>query len=89
MVYCRSGKRSAAAAAKLDGNLFKTYNLLGGYLSWTEAGKSVSTYDVEGFKTASGEPLAITLINPLQGPFNTDRPCIRLRQAYGLCDGIS
>ena len=62
MVYCRSGKRSAAAAAKLDGNLFKTYNLLGGYLAWTEAGKSVSTYDVEGFKTASGEPLAITLI---------------------------
>ena len=39
MVYCRSGKRSAAAAAKLDGNYFKTYNLLGGYLAWTEAGK--------------------------------------------------
>ena len=39
MVYCRSGKRSAAAAAKLDGHGYKTYNLLGGYLAWTEAGK--------------------------------------------------
>lgn len=45
MVYCRSGKRSAAAAAKLDRNGYKTYNLLGGYLAWTEAGKP----------TASGE----------------------------------
>lgn len=62
MVYCRSGKRSAAAAAKLDGNYFKTYNLLGGYLAWTEAGKPASLCDVEGFKTASGEPLTITLI---------------------------
>lgn len=62
MVYCRSGKRSAAAAAKLDGNYFKTYNMLGGYLAWTTAEKPVSTYDVEGFKTASGEPIAITLI---------------------------
>ncbi len=62
MVYCRSGKRSAAAAAKLDGSFFKTHNLLGGYLAWTEAGKPVSVYDVEGFKTASGEPFAITLI---------------------------
>ena len=41
MVYCRSGKRSAAAAAKLDGNNYKTYNLLGGYLAWTAAGKTV------------------------------------------------
>ena len=39
MVYCRSGKRSAAAAAKLDGYYFKTYNLIGGYMAWTEAGK--------------------------------------------------
>lgn len=62
MVYCRSGKRSAAAAAKLDGSFSKTYNMLGGYLAWTEARKPVSAYDVEGFKTASGEPFAITFI---------------------------
>lgn len=62
MVYCRSGKRSAAAAAVLDGNFFKTYNLLGGFLAWTGAGKPVSAYDVEGFKTASGELLTVSLI---------------------------
>lgn len=39
MVYCRSGKRSAAAAARLDGMGFRTYNLLGGYLKWTEEGR--------------------------------------------------
>ena len=39
MVYCRSGKRSAAAADRLDAAYFKTYNLSGGFLAWTEAGK--------------------------------------------------
>ena len=62
MVYCRSGKRSAAAAAKLDGAGFTTYNLLGGFLGWTEAGKPVSVYEVERFMTESGEPVDITLI---------------------------
>lgn len=62
MVYCRSGKRSAAAAAKLDGAYFKTYNLLGGFLAWTEAGKPVSAYEVERFMTESGEPVDITLV---------------------------
>ena len=45
MVYCRTGKRSAEAAATLDGLFFKTYNLLGGYVGWTEAGKSVEIPD--------------------------------------------
>ena len=40
MVYCRSGKRSAAAAEKLAAAGYKTYNMLGGYLAWTEAGKN-------------------------------------------------
>lgn len=62
LVYCRSGKRSAAAAAKLEGIGFKTYNLLGGYMGWTEAGKPVSVYEVEAFKTSIGEPLTITLV---------------------------
>lgn len=62
MVYCRSGKRSASAAAKLDKAGFKTYNLLGGYLGWTEAEMPVSFYEVDRFRTASGEPVDITLI---------------------------
>ena len=56
MVYCRSGKRSAAAAAKLDGNYFKTYNLLGGYMAWTEAGEpTVSGDDDPVFATLKDE----------------------------------
>lgn len=62
MVYCRSGKRSAAAAAKLDGCFFKTYNLLSGYLAWVEAGKPVTRYEVERFFTGSGQPVDMTLI---------------------------
>ena len=62
MVYCRSGKRSAKAAWKLDGNEFRTYNLLGGYLGWTEAGKRTTTYEAERFCTPSGKAVTITLI---------------------------
>ena len=62
LVYCRSGRRSAAAAAKLDGAFFKTYNLKGGYLAWTAAGKPVTKYEVERFLTDSGLPVDITLI---------------------------
>ena len=62
MVYCRSGKRSAAAAAKLAKAGFKVDNLPGGYLAWTEAGKPVTTYEVERFSTVSGAPVEITLI---------------------------
>ena len=42
MVYCRSGRRSAAAAKVLDGLGFTTYNLKGGILAWTDAGKKVT-----------------------------------------------
>ena len=42
MVYCRSGRRSAEAAATLDGIGFKTYNMKGGILAWTAAGKRVT-----------------------------------------------
>ncbi len=62
MVYCRSGKRSAKAAWKLDGNEFRTYNLLGGYLGWTEAGKRTTTYEAERFCTPSGKVVTVTLI---------------------------
>ena len=62
MVYCRSGKRSAEAASKLGKAGFDVYNLQGGYLAWTEAEKPVSIYEVERFRTVSGEPVDITLI---------------------------
>ena len=54
LVYCRSGRRSAAAAAWLDGNDYKTYNLRGGYQAWSNAGKKIDhSLDVP-YKTASG-----------------------------------
>lgn len=62
LVYCRSGRRSADASAQLDKAGYRVSNLLGGYLAWTEAGKPVSTYEVERFLTPSGEPVDITLI---------------------------
>ena len=62
MVYCRSGRRSAEAAATLDGIGFKTYNLKGGILAWTAGGKRVTKYEVERFWTASGAPIDITLV---------------------------
>ena len=66
-VYCRSGKRSAAAAKKLAKAGYKVSNLLGGYLAWTEAGNLVTTaapgrYETESFTTDSGLPVEITLI---------------------------
>ena len=61
-VYCRSGKRSAAAAAKLSKAGYKVANMLGGYLAWTEENRPVTTYAVETFITPAGNPVAITLI---------------------------
>lgn len=61
-VYCRSGRRSAEAAAKLSKAGYKVSNLLGGIVAWTEAGKPVTTYAIETFFTNSGLPVAITLI---------------------------
>ena len=61
-IYCRSGKRSAAAAAKLSKAGYKVSNMLGGYLAWTEENRPVTTYAVETFITPAGTPVAITLI---------------------------
>ena len=40
-VYCRSGKRSAMAAALLAKEGFTVTNLLGGIIAWTDAKKAV------------------------------------------------
>lgn len=61
-VYCRSGKRASEASAALAKAGFEVYNLEGGYISWTEAGKPVTKYEVERFVTASGTPVDIVLI---------------------------
>ena len=61
-IYCRSGKRSAAAATKLSKAGYTVYNLKGGYLAWTEAGKPVTKYEAETFFTESGVPVRITLV---------------------------
>lgn len=41
-VYCRSGKRSKAAADILSQKGFKVYELAKGFNSWQEAGKEVT-----------------------------------------------
>lgn len=62
LLYCRSGRRSAAAAAKLSKAGYQVFNLAGGFLAWAEAGKAVSMYEVERFFTKAGNPLDISLI---------------------------
>lgn len=41
-VYCRSGKRSAAAAQRLAAAGFTVYNLRGGILEWIGSGKPLA-----------------------------------------------
>lgn len=41
-LYCRSGKRSAAAAQRLADKGFTTYNLVGGILKWNELQTKIS-----------------------------------------------
>ena len=61
-VYCRSGKRSAEASAKLVEAGYTVYNLLGGFMAWSEAGRPINTYAVERFYTDSFMPVDITLV---------------------------
>ena len=62
-VYCRSGRRSAeAAAALVKAGYTSVSNLLGGYVAWAEAGKPVSAYAVETFFTDGGRPVDVMLI---------------------------
>ena len=56
-VYCRSGRRSANAAAKLAEQGYEVTNLKGGILAWKEAGMTVEAdkYETDVFKTKSGK----------------------------------
>ena len=60
-VYCRSGRRSAEAAAALSDAGYKVINLKDGYAGWTAEGKPVNTYGVESMMSG-GKPVSITLI---------------------------
>lgn len=42
-VYCRSGKRSHAAAERLKASGFKVVDMSGGYLNWTGQGLPIVT----------------------------------------------
>ena len=61
-VYCRSGRRSAEAAQKLSQAGYTVYNMLGGYVAWTEAGKPTTIYEAETFFTKSALPVTLILI---------------------------
>ena len=62
MVYCRSGRRSAAAAAALRNAGYEVFNLKGGILAWAAAALPVTKYEVERFIPPGGKRLEITLI---------------------------
>ena len=40
-VYCRSGKRSNAAASYMQAEGFRVYDMAGGYMRWTAEGRPV------------------------------------------------
>lgn len=61
-VYCRSGRRSADAARQLKEAGYRVFNMLGGYIAWTDEGREVTKYEVERFATKNGKLLEITLI---------------------------
>ena len=58
-VYCRSGRRSADAAAMLSEKGYDVVNLKGGIIAWEKEGMEVvkDKYEVDVFKTKSGKTL--------------------------------
>ncbi len=74
LLYCRSGKRSAAASAKLSAAGFQVINLLGGYQAWTQAAHPRLTADDEALDTQystellrPGIPAPDFTLNDLEG----------------------
>jgi len=61
-IYCRSGRRSAAAAKILAGEGFELYNLGTGILGWEKAGKALSNMKQTDISTALGKEDIINLI---------------------------
>ena len=53
-LYCRSGNRSKKAAGILAAAGYDVVELKSGYMGWTEAGKQVTTEEVDIFKTQQG-----------------------------------
>lgn len=53
-VYCRSGRRSNAAANWLAAQGYKVVDMKGGILAWNEAGLPTTVYDVDSFTTENG-----------------------------------
>jgi rhodanese-related sulfurtransferase/peroxiredoxin len=67
-IYCRSGRRSAAAAKALRKEGYKVYNLLGGIEAWTKAGKNID----QDFKYAAsllpaGTPVPGFVLDDIEG----------------------
>lgn len=74
MLHCRTGKRSAAAAAKLAAAGFRVANLLGGYQAWTEDGRPVLRAEDDAAETQystelllPGTPAPDFALNDLDG----------------------
>ena len=61
-LYCRSGRRSAAAAKYLTDLGFKTIDLQGGILAWQQAGFPTTTYESDVFFTRNGKRIVVTPI---------------------------
>ena len=55
-IYCRSGRRSAEAAAMLADAGYRVVNLSGGITAWTDAGNAVSldNHEIDVFVTKGG-----------------------------------
>ena len=56
-VYCRSGRRSASAAARLSALGYRCVNLEGGIVAWEKSGCEVTrdVHEVDVFRTRSGK----------------------------------
>jgi len=84
-VYCKAGGRSADAAGQMQKMGFKhVYDLKGGFMAWSAAGKPstqasviiAETFTVDDYEKLllSGEPLLIDYYAPWCGPYSMRLP---------------